>query len=1179
MNTSFSKTFLTLMLGFGWVFSAQGQFAGPHIVAEGVNGQYRHLYADFDGDGSVDLLTDGFPGLRWHKNNGNGSFGPLQEIPNSGTGYGEIKAIDLDGNGTVDLIYPKYVGGLAWQSNDGTGNFSPPVDVSTDYIQRYDVADIDGDGDKDIALDGDFGTGIWNLYWLENTGGGNFSTVHIVTPNITCCFSRIHLADLTGDNHPDLVTIEDYPNPIYYRVNDGSGNFGPAIFLVQNPELPNWLESTDADQDGDLDLLIVGGSQVGVQLSWLINLGAGAFGTSQVPIFTGDGNQTYISNSQVVIADFSGDGVQDIVGYGTYNGTGQRLMKFINKNDGTGAFDFLETASDLPGFYTEPKAADVDGDGAIDLSALLENSLFTARNTGGGAFDPFIVRFTNWFHVNSMDVADLDGDASADFFAATNTVDGALSYFANDGLGHFAPNEYITNYFTTSGNGITGDVDLDGDIDLVANSGYLDQLVLYRNAGGGTFNGPITISTSRRPLYLCKVDNDADLDLVVRDLTTGTFGWMTNNGAGVFSAYQSFGLQHQEYRISLPADLDGDGDADVAAATFSDQYWYANDGNGNFTSNTYVGTQAFSQIAVASDIDGDNDADLLCGGNQLQWYENLGSGVFNSTAHVITTSLPTFTVQSRVADLDNDGDNDVLIYTGTDTLTGPIQLHWFENLGAGAFGPANAFGTVQFYLDCKFNDLDGDGDLDIAYRSSEGLGWYENLSGMSFIQGSCFRDVNENGAWDAGEPPLYKVALSLSPSGLATYVNSAGDFRFYVGPGNYTLSYVPDDCFTLSTPSPTFNVNFTGTTITGPVFGFKKNLTDRHVKPQLSSNFPRCDSDVNFWITLDNNSCNDAAGKVALVLDNLTTFVSASPNIFAMSGDTIWWNYDTVAAGSTGLFQVTLHVADASHVGDTIHLRGFTWLDQPNGSYTLADSGAYWTVIRCSFDPNDKTVDRSSVPFNYVPEEKELVYTIRFQNTGNDTAFTVRLRDTLSPDLDWATLRPLGSSSPYYVVLNTVTGLLQFVFDNINLTDTLTNEPGSHGFVHYAIQLKPGLPPGTLVHNRAGIYFDANPPVMTNTAETLVSLQSATYAPLRAPWMVVQPNPTLDLCTIQFEQPVGKGALLTLTDVHGRNLKQIPLSAGIQEQNVSLEGLPAGIYLMRLTQYKVSESIVKIIKL
>ncbi|MBL7808978.1 MAG: hypothetical protein JNN28_14260, partial [Saprospiraceae bacterium] len=111
-----------------------------------------------------------------------------------------------------------------------------------------------------------------------------------------------------------------------------------------------------------------------------------------------------------------------------------------------------------------------------------------------------------------------------------------------------------------------------------------------------------------------------------------------------------------------------------------------------------------------------------------------------------------------------------------------------------------------------------------------------------------------------------------------------------------------------------------------------------------------------------------------------------------------------------------------------------------------------------SYDPNDKTGYPLGYGANhYIRPGTPLEYLIRFQNTGNDTAFTVRIEDTLSQWLDPATLRP-GASSHAYTWNLSGAGLLTFLFENILLPDSNVNEPASHGYVKFTINHKADAP-------------------------------------------------------------------------------------------------------------------------
>lgn len=221
-----------------------------------------------------------------------------------------------------------------------------------------------------------------------------------------------------------------------------------------------------------------------------------------------------------------------------------------------------------------------------------------------------------------------------------------------------------------------------------------------------------------------------------------------------------------------------------------------------------------------------------------------------------------------------------------------------------------------------------------------------------------------------------------------------------------------------------------------------------------------------------------------------------------------------------------------------------------------------------AYDPNDKqAVPTGYGTAHYVEPNTPLSYTIRFQNTGNDTAFTVVLRDTLSAWLDPATVRPGASSHPYSWDLSG-TGHLTFTFENILLPDTATNLDASQGFVQYTIWPKDSVPLESVVLNRAAIYFDFNPPIITNqTLHTLGKnfIISSTWQPVRAQYRVkVMPNPMGDEARLEvLGLPDNFGDFrLQVFDLQGNTVRD--LASAIPIFMLKKDGLPAGMYFFRV---------------
>jgi uncharacterized repeat protein (TIGR01451 family) len=242
-----------------------------------------------------------------------------------------------------------------------------------------------------------------------------------------------------------------------------------------------------------------------------------------------------------------------------------------------------------------------------------------------------------------------------------------------------------------------------------------------------------------------------------------------------------------------------------------------------------------------------------------------------------------------------------------------------------------------------------------------------------------------------------------------------------------------------------------------------------------------------------------------------------------------------------------------------------------------ASSKVHCLEILGSYDPNDKQAfPRGFTNQNIIPPNTELEYLVRFQNTGTDTAFTVYVIDTLDQNLNVESLELGASSHPYQISLQTTKSGKTFIrwqFDNILLPDSNTNELRSHGFVQYRISPKSGLAPGSKVRNHAEIYFDFNPPVITN--QTLTTFDNVTYTdpslnnnvsvlvPTGVPASVrkrmrLYPNPvTASQLKIHFEE-TGR---LTLFDAQGKEVWQ---SVSLQGDQTIPVHLRKGMYLARI---------------
>ncbi|MBX7243110.1 MAG: T9SS type A sorting domain-containing protein, partial [Bacteroidia bacterium] len=210
-------------------------------------------------------------------------------------------------------------------------------------------------------------------------------------------------------------------------------------------------------------------------------------------------------------------------------------------------------------------------------------------------------------------------------------------------------------------------------------------------------------------------------------------------------------------------------------------------------------------------------------------------------------------------------------------------------------------------------------------------------------------------------------------------------------------------------------------------------------------------------------------------------------------------------------------------------------------------------ILVGSYDPNDKTCLEGHLVNNSQIGEY-LHYMIRFQNTGNYPADFVVIVDTLdNTKYDLQSLQIIETSHEAHIDLHGK--VLQFYFENIQIADSFSNEPESHGFVVYKIRTKSSLPQNSSVSNKAEIYFDYNPPVVTNVATTTFTNTVGINPPVQQVFRCF-PNPAQNTLTIESKVPQH---LIILNSI-GEVIREISV---LDKQEVDISDLPEGMYFLK----------------
>ncbi len=409
---------------------------------------------------------------------------------------------------------------------------------------------------------------------------------------------------------------------------------------------------------------------------------------------------------------------------------------------------------------------------------------------------------------------------------------------------------------------------------------------------------------------------------------------------------------------------------------------------------------------------------------------------------------------------------------------------WSEEIVAVSFDAGQSWEEItpehpDLY---RINDVTIGPD-DHVYIATDGTGILTSLESLdgraTVLRAKVFLDEDGDCTYTDTEEGLENIFVQLG-SGFTSLTDENGEVKLIVSGTDYeVLAEFNPDFYESCNPIQTIDI------IPDEVNNafIPLEIINECADIQLSAGTPflrRC-FDNTMHIRLDNRGSVASENLIIMVeLDDFFDFVSSSFEVVDQDGSTITLAVDPIERNQFTQGVVVFNISCDVELGWE-HYSNFIISEYDNPCYELdsLSQGFFCMPNIGSWDPNDKTAFVDGFQSKeIIAENSNLEYLVRFQNTGSDTAFNVRIVDDLPRHINPNSIRPVIASHDFNWHLEGSVMVVQF--PDIQLVDSTTNEMDSHGFIKFKAAVNESTPPGMHIENEARIYFDFNEPIITN---------------------------------------------------------------------------------------------------
>lgn len=1038
------------------------------------------------------------------------------EIVNSVRRANALKLLDLDSDGDLDVVFHEdQTNRICFFLNLGNDSFSDKqyLNLGHEINNDWEFFDVDLDGDLDVLF-----CTAWpdyKIYFFENQGSLLFTeSQYIMSSDVR----RIYFDDFNLDGFQDLVLFAS--EGVYTYKNEAGESFES---LDSNAISPAWnysLYRFDIDDNG-VEEILFGTNGVLKRVEIDIEGNIQLFGEVVLP--------GYSFKYPIATADFNSDDLLDyfVIERNPSSPNYKKLVKLVN--DGNNQY-LIGQVFFVNKDYDSFQIIDWNQDGIDDLIAFEFDYIDFYLGTEEYDFQYSHQSFL-WTSAYELKMADINSDGKKEIFMHDNP--GLLNYYKIEG-NLFVDRIFISFPYSSVKNYVCFDYLEDGDLDILSTEPSRDFVVLNENLGVNQKFQNRLVSMSETPyqlyhnpiqLYRHDQNQDGEIEILALNPDDKTIK-SYDNYLNLISQKNYSALFYEPQLF----DINNDSILDIFYYNLLSQKLEFSISTAQ--SYSYQGQEISYDLRGMTDygdMDGDGDMDVLV----FDEWQAIPHECFDEIGVLIQDSLQfeyhiieTDGCNPKFVDFNNDGfldvelwkDGDIRIYLNSDSgFTDDYIIPFNNYLGSWHtdYIDLNDDGMKDFIFENRVYLQNSDGELSQSglwpffniYEDNHvlkkfhrigqffpELGQYVYYPGLNtfhlsevnidyfpiYINGLSFFDSNQNGYQDIGENEI-QIPLQFSSDNSSNI--SFGNNAIYISDWNGEIDITPvynANIWEITTDTSNLSVDlsvFNPDSISYEI-GFFTSDSLLHLKADMNEISWSCANNI----AIQSLSCKSLSTYELNTIFSYSTEMDIEyfiPEPDSINGNNFYWLNEMVYGDIFNVYVAADHPG-ANSIGEQIQSSCKAWLQDEAGNWVIHDSDNISQLVACSYDPNDKLVEEKGFTHKgYILADTTLTYTVRFQNTGNAPAETVKIYDNLDRQLDWNSFEFLATSHEVSTNIDDE-GNIVFLFENINLPDSGADFLASNGYVKFKVDIKEETEPGTEIRNNARIYFDNNPAIITN---------------------------------------------------------------------------------------------------